>query len=135
MANNSDNRKKKMIEALRKCRGIVSHAIELVGINRSTHYDWLKNDEDYKAEVESIDEKTIDFVESKLFELINGVTCSKVVGDEVVVYETPPCKTSCIFYLKTKAKHRGYTEQYVTKPANEGERSEIVLPNGTKITI
>ena len=124
-----------MVEALRQCRGIVSHAIELVGINRSTHYDWLKSDEEYKAEVESIDERTIDFVESKLFELISGVTCSKVVGDEVVVYETPPCKTSCIFYLKTKAKHRGYTEQYATKPTNEGDRSEIVLPNGTKITI
>ena len=123
-----------MIEALRKCKGIVSHAIELVGLHRSTHYDWLKNDPEYKAEVDAIDDFAIDFVESKLFELISGVKCSKVVGDEVVVYETPPCKTSCIFYLKTKGKKRGYTE-HEQATTDEKDRASVTLPDGTTITI
>jgi hypothetical protein len=123
-----------MIEALRKCKGIVSHAIELVGLHRSTHYDWLKNDPEYKAEVDAIDDFAIDFVESKLFELISGVKCSKVSGDEVVVYETPPCKTSCIFYLKTKGKKRGYTEHEQTT-TDEKDRASVTLPDGTTITI
>lgn len=111
MSDTGNIKKKKMVEALRKCKGIVSHAAEVAGVSRKTHYEWLKTDEEYKAEVEAIDEGTIDFVESKLFELINGVTLGKEVDGEVKVYDAPPCKTSIIFYLKTKAKSRGYIER------------------------
>ena len=43
--------KKAMIEALEQSLGIVTTACKKVGINRKTHYDWLKNDEDYAAAV------------------------------------------------------------------------------------
>ena len=124
-----------MIELLRKHLGNVSTACAAANLARHTHYDWMRDDPEYKAEVEAIAENAIDFVESKLFELINGVNCSKVVGDELVVYETPPCKTSIIFYLKTKGRKRGYNEHPQPERTAEGERSEIVLPNGTKIVI
>jgi transcriptional regulator of acetoin/glycerol metabolism len=41
--------KKAMIEALEQSLGIVTTACKKVGINRKTHYDWLKTDEDYAA--------------------------------------------------------------------------------------
>ena len=86
--------KRAMIEALEKSLGIVTSACKSVGINRSTHYDWLKSDEDYKEEVESIEDIAIDFAESQLHKQIKD-------GNP----------TSTIFYLKTKAKKRGYIER------------------------
>jgi hypothetical protein len=86
--------KRAMVEALEKSLGIVTTACKSVGINRKTHYDWLKDDEQYKAEVESIEDIAIDFAESQLH---------KQIKDGI--------PTSTIFYLKTKAKKRGYIER------------------------
>ena len=93
-ATNTDTNKKAMIKALHKSLGVVSHACEAVGINRTTHYRWLEDDEEYKKEVESIQEYQLDFVESKLFENINN-------NDT----------TATIFYLKTRGRKRGYIEK------------------------
>ena len=98
--------KKAMIEALIKCLGVVTPAAKIVGINRSTHYDWLKNDPEYKTEVESIEDVALDFAESKLHTQIEK-------GDT----------TATIFYLKTKGKKRGYIEKneigYTNKEGND----------------
>lgn len=90
----SDIQKKAMIEALEKSLGIVTTACKQVGIHRSTHYEWCKNDEEYKEQVESISDVTLDFAESQLHKQINeGVT------------------SATIFFLKTKGKKRGYIEK------------------------
>lgn len=88
------SKKAAMIEALKQSLGIVTAAAEVVGIERSTHYDWLKVDEGYKAAVDSIQDITLDFAESKLHSLIKN--------DDT---------TATIFYLKTKGKKRGYIER------------------------
>ena len=86
--------KRKMIEALEKSLGIVSTAARVVGIHRDTHYRWMKEDEQYKAAVDSVNEGVIDFAESKLHNLISN-------GDTAAT----------IFYMKTKGKKRGYIER------------------------
>ena len=88
------SKKAAMLEALKQSLGIVTAAAEVVGIERSTHYDWLKVDEDYKAAVDSIQDITLDFAESQLH---------KQIKDGEV--------TSTIFYLRTKGKKRGYVER------------------------
>ena len=85
--------KNAMIEALEKSLGIVTTAAKLVGIERNTHYVWLKEDPEYKKAVDGISNMTIDFAESKLHSLIKN--------------ENP---TAIIFYLKTKGRDRGYIE-------------------------
>jgi hypothetical protein len=94
MSNKTDTLKTKLLEALKQSLGIVTQACESVGIHRSTYYDWLEKDADFKKEVDAIQEIAIDFVEGKLFENIES--------NDV---------TSIIFYLKTKAKGRGYIEK------------------------
>lgn len=87
-------RKRAMIEAMRKSLGVVSVAAKKVGITRQTHYNWLKEDAAYRHEIEAVMEEEKDFVESHLHQLIQ---------------QGNPAAT--IFYLKTKAKDRGYVER------------------------
>ncbi len=87
-------KKEEFLEVLRMKLGIISTALKQVNITRWYYDRWIKEDLDFKEKVENITETTLDFVESKLFDLINR-------GD----------KTAIIFYLKCKGKDRGYIER------------------------
>jgi hypothetical protein len=90
----SDARKALFITALQESMGIISMAAENAGVARSTVYEWMKNDPDFKAQVEDVNDIALDYVESKLFENIEN-------ND-----------TSCIqYYLSRKGKKRGYVEK------------------------
>ena len=88
--------KKSFIEAYKKTFGNVSQSCKIVGVSRTIHYQWLKEDEEYKNTLESIEpsEMFLDFTESKLVDKISK-------GDT----------TAIIFALKTKGKKRGYIER------------------------
>lgn len=117
----TDNNKKAVIEALQDCHGIVTDACKKTGVARSTFYQWLNEDADFKAAVEEAQEQAIDFVEGKLFQKINGVKIGKMDDEgELNVYEQPPSDTAIIFYLKTKAKKRGYIERQELTGADGG---------------
>ncbi len=90
----TDTLKKAMILALEKALGIVTTACKQVGIHRSTHYEWYNTDDQYKHQVDSVADVTLDFAESQLHKQINGGNTS-----------------ATIFYLKTKGKKRGYIER------------------------
>lgn len=92
-----DSRKKKMLEALQKSLGVVTSACEKCHVSRQTHYNWIKTDPEYAAAVEDIVERSLDFGESHLHKLIQA-------GN--------PAAT--IFFLKTKARDRGYVEKAST---------------------
>jgi len=102
-----DTNKKKILEALENCQGIVTTACKSANMPRSTYYLWLKEDEEFAESVAEIQEVALDFVESKLMEKINGIKVQ--VGENV--YDNPPSDTAIIFYLKTKGKKRGYIER------------------------
>tara|TARA_Y100001938_G_C8062852_1_gene418392 strand:- start:1331 stop:1741 length:411 start_codon:yes stop_codon:yes gene_type:complete len=87
-------KKRALLEALIKSMGIVTPACMKTGIHRSTHYRWLKEDEEYKAQVEDINNIALDASETSLF-------------TQIAKYNT----TATIFHLKTKGKHRGYVER------------------------
>lgn len=89
-----DNHKKAIIAALEKSCGVVSTACNAIGMARSTFYEWLKTDPEFKEAVDDIQEYAIDIAESSLLKNIKE-------GDT----------TSIIFYLKTKGKKRGYVEK------------------------
>ena len=82
------------LERFFKATGNIKFICEQIGIDRSTFYNWVDNDPDFKAAIDAEREGLIDFTESKLFNLIND--------------KNP---TAIIFFLKTKAKHRGYVER------------------------
>lgn len=93
-SNKIQHTKKALIEALEKSLGVVTTACKLVGVDRSTFYQYVKDDPEFAEAVKDIDEVTIDFAESQLHKQIkDGNT------------------TATIFYLKTKGKKRGYVEK------------------------
>ena len=91
---NTDIHKKAMIEALEKSLGVVTTACKTVGISRQTHYEWIREDDQYRVAVEDIGDVALDFAESQLHKQIQSGEVS-----------------STIFYLKTKGKKRGYVEK------------------------
>lgn len=92
--NKTEHHKKAIIEALEKSLGVVTTACKNVGIGRTQFYNWLKQDEDFAASVEDIQNIALDFAESQLH---------KQIGDGNT--------SATIFYLKTKGKNRGYIER------------------------
>jgi hypothetical protein len=86
--------KKAMLDALEKSLGVVTSACKSVGVSRWTYYDWLRNDEEFKKQVDDIQNIALDFAESQLHKQIQSGNISGI-----------------IFYLKTKGKDRGYIER------------------------
>jgi len=94
---NNDNRdeaKETMIKCLEKSLGVVSTAAKKAGVCRRTHYRWIKEDPEYAEAVRETNELSVDFAETALFELISMHNASAI-----------------IFFLKCRAKHRGYIER------------------------
>lgn len=92
MARHKDN-KKMLLQALEKSLGIVTPACREVGVSRETYYRYMREDPDFRDAVEIINEITLDFVENQLFKKIKD-------GSE----------RSILFYMKYKARKRGYTD-------------------------
>ncbi len=89
-------KKRAMIKALESTLGNVTHAADEVGVCRRQHYTWMKEDPEYKALVDDVQEMALDFAESAL---------RSQIGDDNTA--------ATIFFLKTKGKCRGYTEEVV----------------------
>ena len=87
-------RKKLMAEALVNNLGIITKATKEVGIDYTTHYEWLKTDPIYKEACEKADIKLKDTGEAVLLELL--------------IEKNP---SVAIHFAKTKLRDRGYAEK------------------------
>jgi hypothetical protein len=107
--------KKKLLEALERSLGIVTSACKDVGVSRDTFYRYYNEDEEFKKSVDDINNITLDFAETQLLKKIKE-------GSE----------RSILFYMKYKARLRGYSDSIDITSAGEKIMSEInvniVLP-------
>lgn len=85
------------LQAYEKSLGVLKTACEATGMCRKTIWEWRKKYPEFDDACHECEETAIDFVESRMFKKID--TGGK--GSESLI----------IFYLKTKAKHRGYVEK------------------------
>ena len=86
--------KVQMLKALEKTLGIVTGALKIAEITRTTYYSWLKADEAFSEKVKSMDNLVLDFAESSLMKQIKEGNHS-----------------STQFLLKNKGKIRGYGDK------------------------
>ena len=85
------------LQAYEKSLGVLKTACEATNMCRKTIWEWRKKYPEFDAACHECEEVAIDFVESKMFKKIDS-------GDK-------GSESLMIFYLKTKAKHRGYIER------------------------
>jgi 16S rRNA G527 N7-methylase RsmG len=111
-ANKNTTEQKKLIflEALKANLNVVTAACEQTGIGRTTFYEWMKSDAEFKEKVEEISEIQIDFVETQLLKKIKE-------GSE----------RSILFYMRYKARKRGYTDSIDITTAGEKLNGEIKI--------
>ena len=86
--------KAQFLEALRAKFGNATEAAKAVGIAKQSAYNWRRDDPVFAAEWDEVNESLKDFAESKLM-----INISR--GKEASIF----------FFLKCKAKDRGYIER------------------------
>jgi hypothetical protein len=91
-------KRKFAIGVFAKKAGNIAETCKVLGIHRSTWYDWYANDKIFKRWADEVREGLIDFAESKLMQNIND-------GKE----------TSILFMLRTQGRNRGYIEKQVVE--------------------
>lgn len=101
-------KKETILKALEASLGVVTTACKKTGIPRSTFYKWLKEDEKFAEQVRDIENISLDFAESKLFEQMADNNT-----------------TATIFYLKTKGRKRGYWEKQQMDMTTDDEPIQI----------
>lgn len=82
-----------IIKVFQSSLGILQASAVKLGVTRMTLWSWLQNSPELKEALIQAKEKAVDFAETQLFQNIKE-------GKEA----------SLIFFLKTQAKHRGYSE-------------------------
>ena len=114
--NKEQNRTKlakiQMLNALEKTLGIVTGALKIADITRTTYYSWLKSDEDFAGKVKDLDNLALDFAESSLMKQIKEGNHS-----------------STQFLLKNKGKARGYGDKLDITSNDEAIKIHIDLGN------
>ena len=111
-----DLKKQIAVDAYIKSFGIVTKAAAAAQIDRTTFYNWLNNDPEFKEAIETAkpDDYYLDFVEDMLLQLIKqGNTAAT------------------IFALKTKGRGRGYIEQQNIIQTIESLPEIVLLPANT----
>lgn len=90
---NAKKCKEFFIDNFKKTLCNISMTLEITGTKRKTYQDWYLKDDKFRNEIDECKENVKDFVENSLMKLIKD-----------------GCVPATLFYLKCKAKDRGYTE-------------------------
>lgn len=92
--NNQAEKKKKFLDLFEKVMGNITMACKGVPIVRETYYRWCREDAEFKASCEDVEEGLLDFAETMLQKKIRDGATAEL-----------------LFFLKTKGKKRGYIER------------------------
>ncbi len=107
MARNNKYTTEEVIKAIEEAKGILADAARKLGCTRRTVHNYVNRYPTVKAVYKDETEKSVDYAEGKLMDLIKAKNVSAI-----------------IFFLKTKGKHRGYVERQ--EIAHEGEMTQKI---------
>lgn len=102
-------KQRQMLVALCATKGIVTQASVLTGLSRQVHHDAMQTNENYKSYYARINEILLDWVEGKLFEIIEDKNFNAVK-----------------FFLTSKGKKRGYQDDNGVTINNNNTVIEII---------
>jgi len=109
--NGTEIAKDKMLNALEKTLGIVTNALKIAEVSRSTFYRWMREDDDFNKKVQDMDNLALDFAESSLYKQVK---------------DGNPSSTQ--FLLKNKGRGRGYGDKLdITTGGDKINKIEIEI--------
>ena len=71
--------KERLLKALESSLGVITTALKATDLSRTNFYKWLKEDEEFAAKVEEIENIQQDFIKSKYYECVNDKVPSVVI--------------------------------------------------------
>ena len=77
--NRTQLNKDRMLKALESSLGVIKTALKATDLSRTNFYKWLKEDEDFAAKVEEIENIQQDFIKSKYYECVKDKVQSVVI--------------------------------------------------------
>ncbi len=95
-------RQRMLLKALESTLGVMRPACIMAKVSTATVAKWEREDEKFREELDEIREGTLDFVETKLLKQIEDGNTQ-----------------ATMFYLKTKGKDRGFSEQTTLDISNK----------------
>ena len=108
--NTLTKKQKQFIEAYEKNATNISRTCKSLGIDRMTYYRWREANATFKSQCDAIEEGMIDFAESMLYRQIKDGNTSAI-----------------IFFMKTKARKRGYAERVEVEHSGSIDIESTVL--------
>lgn len=116
--NDPDGNKKKFLESLKEAGGNVTKASELSGLDRTRHYEYMK-DPEYAAQAMENYEILCDEAEQTIVNLMKNSPVDKVKLD------------SAKEILKARGKNRGYG----VEKREQDHKGEVNLNHQAKVTV
>ena len=77
--NRTQINKDRILKALESSLGVITTALKATDLSRTNFYKWLKEDEEFKAQVEEIENIQQDFIKSKYYECVKDKVPSVVI--------------------------------------------------------
>ena len=71
--------KERLLKALESSLGVVTTALKATDLSRTNFYKWLKEDEEFAAKVNEVENISKDFVKSKYYECVKDKVPSVVI--------------------------------------------------------
>jgi transposase-like protein len=103
-------RKARFLIFLKEEKGNITNACKRFGMTRAAYYKWYNKDSEFAKEADEITDETLDWVESKLMNLIDRGNYQSI-----------------IFYLKTRGKKRGYVEKSELDVGFNEDKNVIII--------
>ena len=77
--NRTKKSKQRMLKALSSSLGIVTSALKVANVGRTSFHRWLKEDEEFAKQVKEVESIEHDFIRSKYYECIKDKVPSVVI--------------------------------------------------------
>jgi len=77
--NRTQINKDRMLKALESSLGVITTALKVTDLSRTNFYKWLKEDKEFAAKVEEIENIQQDFIKSKYYECVKDKVPSVVI--------------------------------------------------------
>lgn len=143
-----ENVKELFLEHYKSLACNVTQAAKRVKVDRSTIYQWLKDDEEFKQKFYDAKEELLDTIESTLIKRILGykreyVTTKQSIDQRNGLVRTlkeehtdyiEPSDKLLMFYLRTIGRNRGYNEKIEIENTTKYEMDQKEKDMLTKLT-